>query len=219
MGKLLTESSVRQLMRVNKLTDQDQLTLPRGTILTPAARGFLTEHQIKVNLSGTETSEVRIQEAEKPKPNPWLQTIQVTHQPIDFNQLTYYGTPLVHLQSALRDQLLRWLTILGETTGELNQTIVTDITTFVNSLTTTTFEEILTNEEYAVDDLKLAEVKLPEVSTFSISNLQLSLGLVADALANYLTVQPDLKQSAYYQAVITWQTMIQDWTQSLIESR
>lgn len=215
MDKLLTEISVRQLMKANKLTDNDQLTLPRGTILTPSARSFLGEHQIKINQ--TNTPGIKIQEGEKAKPNTWLETIQVAHKPVDFNQISNYGAPLIHLQAALREQLLQHLTLLNEQKAKVNQNVVNDTVAFVNQLITASFDQIWQNDEYSLDTLKLSDLKLQETSPLAVQKLQGTLDQVAFCLAAWLTVQPQLRNSTFYQAVVSWQILLQDWLNSLSE--
>lgn len=215
MDKLLTEISVRQLMKANKLSDNDQLTLPRGTILTPSARSFLGEHQIKINQ--TNTSGVKIQEGEKAKPNTWLETIQVTHKPVDFNQISDYGTPLIHLQAALREQLLLYLTLLNEQKAKVNQDVVNDSVAFVNQLISASFDQVWQDDEYSLDTLKLSDLKLQEASLLTVQKLQGTLDQVAFSLVTWLTVQPNLRNSTFYEAVVSWQILIQEWLNSLLE--
>jgi len=215
LDKLLTEISVRQLMKANKLSDNDQLTLPRGTILTPSARSFLGEHQIKINQ--TNTSGVKIQEGEKAKPNTWLETIQVTHKPVDFNQISDYGTPLIHLQAALREQLLLYLTLLNEQKAKVNQDVVNDSVAFVNQLISASFDQVWQDDEYSLDTLKLSDLKLQEASLLTVQKLQGTLDQVAFSLVTWLTVQPNLRNSTFYEAVVSWQILIQEWLNSLLE--
>lgn len=217
MEKLLTEDSVRQLMRQNKLSNQDQLTLPRGTILTPAARSFLGEHQIKIKQ--TNATEVQVQAKEAEKPNPWLETVNVTVPPVDFNQLSRFGTPLVRLQVALRQQFLLLLTLLSEQSEEIEQSIVTELVEFVNALLTKTFDQIVANEDCPTDNLKLADLKLGQPKMLVVLQLQSSLSEVAVTLSEYMRIQPEIQQSTYYQAVVQWQNLIQTWTQTILESR
>lgn len=202
-------------MKANKLTDNDQLTLPRGTILTPSARSFLGEHQIKINQ--TNTPGIKIQEGEKAKPNTWLETIQVAHKPVDFNQISNYGAPLIHLQAALREQLLQHLTLLNEQKAKVNQNVVNDTVAFVNQLITASFDQIWQNDEYSLDTLKLSDLKLQETSPLAVQKLQGTLDQVAFCLAAWLTVQPQLRNSTFYQAVVSWQILLQDWLNSLSE--
>lgn len=217
MDKLLTENSVRQLMRQNKLSNQDQLTLPRGTILTPAARSFLGEHQIKINQ--TNATSVDIQAKAVVKPNQWLNTVTLAIPPVDFNQLSRFGTPLIRLQSTLRKQFLLLLTLLSEQSEEIDQEIVTELVEFVNSLLTKTFDEILTNADCPTDKLQLTTLKLSQSNMLVVQQLQSSIGEVAMDLAEYVRMQPDLEQASYCQAIVQWQNMIQTWTQTILESR
>lgn len=202
-------------MKANKLSDNDQLTLPRGTILTPSARSFLGEHQIKINQ--TNTSGVKIQEGEKAKPNTWLETIQVTHKPVDFNQISDYGTPLIHLQAALREQLLLYLTLLNEQKAKVNQDVVNDSVAFVNQLISASFDQVWQDDEYSLDTLKLSDLKLQEASLLTVQKLQGTLDQVAFSLVTWLTVQPNLRNSTFYEAVVSWQILIQEWLNSLLE--
>jgi len=219
LDKLLTEDSVRQLMRQNKLANQDQLTLPRGTILTPAARSFLGEHQIKIKQTNATSAQMKVQAKEAAKPNRWLESANVVIPPVDFNQLSRLGTPLIRLQSTLRQQVLLLLTLLSEQSEEIDQSVVTELVEFVNSLLTKTFDQILTNEDCATDQLKLTSMKLVQPKMLVVQQLQSSVGDVAAVLGDYVRVQPELQQSAYYKAIVQWQMMIQTWTQTILESR
>lgn len=206
-------------MRQNKLANQDQLTLPRGTILTPAARSFLGEHQIKINQTNATSAQMEVRAKEAARPNSWLETVNVVIPPVDFNQLSRFGTPLVRLQTVLRKQLLLLLTLLRKQSEDIDQTVVTELVEFVNSLLTKTFDQILTNDDCPTDQLKLAEIKLVKPETLVVQQLLNSISEIAIVLGEYVRVQPELQQSTYYQAIVKWQMMIQTWTQTILESR
>ncbi|WP_373880149.1 hypothetical protein [Levilactobacillus brevis] len=215
MEKLLTEDSVRQLMRQNKLANQDQLTLPRGTILTPAARSFLGEHRVKIKQ--TNGSSIDVQSKKTASPNSWLETLRVATRTVDFGQLTQESSPLIRLQQTLREQFLLLLTVIDKQIGVIDQSQMMTMAEFVNELLTKSFDQVLANEDYPIDQVKLTDFDLSKAPLLLVQQLQSSVGQVAFSLGDYIQVQPELRQATYCRAIIQWQNQIQAWTQKILE--
>lgn len=214
MDKLLTEYSVRQLMKQNKLTDNAQITLPRGTILTPSARSFLGEHQIKIEQGKSDVVETQRQVDAK---NPWTNDIKVDYPSIDFNKINHFATPLISLQYCLRKQFLLVLTLLDQQKKDVDLEIVTDLVKFVNEIVTVDYDQIIANDDYSVLNLKLIELNLSEPNTLGIQMIQESLAETATILNAYILVQPNMAESTYCQTIVSWENMLQDWTKLMLE--
>lgn len=214
MDKLLTEYSVRQLMKQNKLTDNAQITLPRGTILTPSARSFLGEHQIKIEQGGSDIVETQHQIEDK---NVWMNDIKVNYPTIDFNKIDHFATPLIRLQYCLRKQFLLVLTLLDQQNKEVDQEIVTNLVKFVNEIVAVDFDQIVANDDYSVSNLKLMDLSLSEPNTLGIQMIQESLAETATTINTYILVQPNMAESTYCQTIVSWENMLQDWTKLMLE--
>ncbi|HIW71452.1 MAG TPA: hypothetical protein H9875_02370 [Candidatus Levilactobacillus faecigallinarum] len=213
MGKLLTEDSVRQLMKQNKLIDRGSLTLPRGTILTPSARSFLAEHQIKIGSGRAEATNEPL--AKQIKHNPWLSSLAITQGKVDFDLVAYYRTPLFQLRTALREQGVLCLALLQRQDASVDQNVVTNMVLLVNNLLAVTPDQVAGMDEFPWDAVKLETLKLKGPQRLIGQQIAIGTERVATALADYLVVQPEFSQTIYYQAVVRWQKLVQTWLQSI----
>lgn len=209
MGKLLTEDSVRQMMKQNKLIDQGSLTLPRGTILTPSARSFLAEHQIKVGSGGSIATTEPV--AKQIDHNPWLATLQIAQKPVDFERVAYYRTPLFQLRTTLHHQGILCLELLEQQKATLDQTIVSNLVLLVNTLLAVAPDQVADLNEFPWEAVQFEKLKLEAPQKSVGQQLVLSVEEVATKLANYLVVQPELAGTLYYQAIVRWEKDLQEW--------
>lgn len=53
---VLTESEIRKLLKGKGLKTTDALEIPKGTVVTPSAKGFLAEHHIKLKFIEKQTA-------------------------------------------------------------------------------------------------------------------------------------------------------------------
>ncbi|WP_024746427.1 hypothetical protein [Levilactobacillus namurensis] len=215
MGKLLTEDSVRQLMKQNKLIDQGSLTLPRGTILTPSARSFLAEHQIRIGAgpsnAATDATPVQVDQ------NPWIDTLYISSEKVDFAKIANYRIPLFQLQMTVREQGILWLSLLRHQQVALNQKTVTSLVSLVNALLAAKPNEVTNLKEFPWEEVQLENLGLNKPQPVILQQMSLSIEKVVTALAQCLVVEPNLNETVYYQAIVRWQTMIQDWLQTVLK--
>jgi hypothetical protein len=201
-------------MKQNKLADKAQITLPRGTILTPSARSFLGEHQIKIKQGD---SDVVKAQNKVPQNNIWLQDIRITYPSIDFDRTTGFATPLVNLQYCLRKQLLLLLNLINTQKEEVDGTIISELVVFVNNLVVVTYDQLTDTQRYSVENLKINELKLSSVNILQVFELNQSFGKMAQQLNTWRMIQPNIIETSYYQAIVVLESMLQEWVQMILE--
>ena len=199
MGKLLTEDDVRQMFKQKELFDKDSISLPRGTILTPSAKSFLAEHQIKFKSTVLKDGKLR-----SDNHNSWLDSFTIKQNEIDFQQLDNYRTPFFKLQSALREQALLFLKILKEQDFELNRNLVNNVLELFNTL-------------IVLEPAQLNKLKIKCSNEIIIQFMLLSLERVAIQLADCLIVYPDFKQAHFYQLIVNLEDEMQAWVRSILK--
>lgn len=212
MGKLLTEDDVRQMFKQKELFDKDSISLPRGTILTPSAKSFLAEHQIKFKSTVLKDGKLR-----SDNHNSWLDSFTIKQNEIDFQQLDNYRTPFFKLQSALREQALLFLKILKEQDFELNRNLVNNVLELFNTLIVLEPAQLNKLDNLATVDLQINKLKIKCSHGIIIQFMLLSLERVAIQLADCLIVYPDFKQAHFYQLIVNLEDAMQAWVRSILK--
>lgn len=212
MGKLLTEDDVRQMFKEKELFDKDSISLPRGTILTPSAKSFLAEHQIKFKSEVLKDGKLR-----SDNHNSWLDSFTIKQNEIDFQQLDNYRTPLFKLQSALREQALLFLKILKEQDCDLDRNLVNNVLDLFNTLIVIKPAQLNKLDHLSTTDLQINKLKIRCSHKIIIQFMLLSLEKVAINLADCLMVYPDFKQANFYQLIVNLEDEIQPWVSSILK--
>lgn len=212
MGKLLTEDDVRQMFKEKELFDKDSISLPRGTILTPSAKSFLAEHQIKFKSEVLKDGKLR-----SDNHNSWLDSFTIKQNEIDFQQLDNYRTPLFKLQSALREQALLFLKILKEQDFDLDRNLVNNVLDLFNTLIVIKPAQLNKLDHLSTTDLQINKLKIRCSHKIIIQFMLLSLEKVAINLADCLIVYPDFKQANFYQLIVNLEDEIQPWVRSILK--
>lgn len=212
MGKLLTEDDVRQMFKQKELFDKDSISLPRGTILTPSAKSFLAEHQIKFKSTVLKDGKLR-----SDNHNSWLDSFTIKQNEIDFQQLDNYRIPLFKLQSALREQALLFLKILKEQDFDFDRNLVNNVLDLFNTLIVIKPAQLNKLDDLTTVDLQINKLKIKCSHEIIIQLLLLSLERVTIKLADCLTVYPDFKQVHFYQLVVNLEVEMQSWVRSFLK--
>lgn len=192
------------MFKQKEIFDKDSISLPRGTILTPSAKSFLAEHQIKFKSEALGYGRLR-----SDNHNLWLDSLIIKQNEIDFQQLDNYRTPLFKLQSTLREQAILFLKILKDQDFEVNHNLVNNLIELFNTLIVIKPSQFNKLDNLSMDDLKINNLKINCSNKIIIQLMLLSLERVAISLADCLMIYPDFKQTNFYQLVVNLEDEMQ----------
>lgn len=214
MGKLITESDVRELVKNGKLDKHQSFLLPRGTILTPSARSFLIDRQIKIS-----DVDKKFSKNERVVQKQPLFTSNLVSLNIDFEHLDRLQVPILRLKNQLKEQTIILIKTFGLCANyDQNSSDVQLIIQFVNG--------ILADDFYKYEKAKVLE-KI-DVSKFNFTNLddqivcllnrsQTLVVNIAMSLRAIKSFYPDLNSLDSVRDIVEWQDEIQKWIAEILD--
>lgn len=215
MNKLITEEAVRQLVKTNSLSKNSEFLVAKGTILTPSARGFLIDHQIKIKNSKEplENSNSAVQVQKAP-----IFTQRLYSPKVDFQALNQLSQPVLTLKIALRKQtivLIEALSLAEDLNG--HDQFTTSLIEMINGLLQQDFYEYQSNPELAKLDLTSLKFTITnDELACLISSLQTLVLEIAVALNRLQLVYP-VQQLASFNDISMWEEKVQEWIDLLWE--
>ncbi|MBB1079456.1 hypothetical protein H5S09_06070 [Limosilactobacillus sp. STM2_1] len=213
MGKLITESDVRKLVKDGKISKHQVFFLPRGTILTPSARGFLIDHQVKINKGNSKLNGNKVVINRQRTFTSSLATPN-----IDFENLESLQVPMLELKNRLKEQTITLIKIisLSENYDEKPK-VIQSIIEFINGILVGDFYRYDTNK--SLEKIKISSIKL-NVLTDEImcllNQLQVLIVDIAISLRAIKTFYPDLNSLDSYKDIVSWQEEVQKWISDVL---
>lgn len=215
MGKLITESDVRQLMKDGKLDKHQVFLLPRGTILTPSARSFLIDRQVKISDVDKKFSKSKNVISKLP-----LFTNNLISLDVDFQHLDTLQVPILKLKNQLKEQTVILIKAFGFCEAySKNASDVQLIIEFVNNILADDFYQYKANN--VLSKINISKFKFTNLNDEVICLLnksQIQVVNIAMSLRAIKTFYPDLNSLDSYKDIATWQEQLQKWISDVLDA-
>lgn len=215
MGKLITESDVRELVKDGKLNKHQAFLLPRGTILTPSARSFLIDRQVKIS-----DVDKKFSKSEKVISKLPLFTDNLVSLNIDFEHLDTLQIPILKLKNQLKEQAVLLIKSFGLCANyNKNSSDVQTIIEFVNGILAEDFYKYEANKILTKIDLsKFKFDNLDDEIICLLNREQILVVSIAISLRAIKNFYPDLNSLDSVQDIISWQEEVQTWISNILDT-
>lgn len=213
MGKLITESDVRELVKDGKLDKHQSFLLPRGTILTPSARSFLIDRQIKIS-----DVDKKFSKNERVVQKQPLFTSNLVSLNIDFEHLDKLQIPILRLKNQLKEQTIILIKAFGLCANYDNHSSdVQLIVRFVNGILAANFYEY--ENAKILDKIDISKFNFDNLDDEIVCLLNQSQTLVVKIAISLRAIKnfyPDLNSLDSVKDIVEWQNEIQKWTADIL---